>query len=217
MKTFIILTLFPEIFDGFLKASLVRRATKKQIIKINIVNLRFFGLGTRKQVDDRPYGGGPGMILKVDVLDNAIQNIKQKYPGAKTILLDPKGKIFSQQKAKQLAGNMQDLIIICGRYEGFDARIDKLVDEKISIGKFILNGGEVASMVIVETTARLLPNFLGKKEALENESFNENNLEHPQYTRPEIYQKMKVPKILLSGDRQKITNWQKNHMCPPQN
>ena len=217
MKTFIILTLFPEICDGFLHASLIKRATEKQIIKIDIVNLRSFGLGIHRQVDDRPYGGGPGMILKVDVLDSAIQSIKQKYPEAKIFLLDPKGKIFSQQKAKQLATDTRDLILICGRYEGFDARVDTLVDEKISIGKFILNGGEVASMAIVETTARLMPDFLGKKQALENESFNQNNLEHPQYTRPEIYKKMKVPKILLSGDRQKIVNWQKEHMCPPQN
>ncbi|MEK7062102.1 MAG: tRNA (guanosine(37)-N1)-methyltransferase TrmD [Patescibacteria group bacterium] len=211
MKKFIIVSLFPEIFEGFLNSSLIKRARQKKILNIEIVNLRQFGLGVHQQVDDCPYGGGPGMILKVDVLDKAIKSIKQKNPISKVILLDPKGKIFTQPKAKQLSTDPQNLVFVCGRYEGFDARTDQLVDEKISLGKFILGGGEIASMAILEATARLLPNFLGKNESLKNESFNENNLEYPQYTRPEIYKNMKVPAILLSGNHQKIIKWQEEH------
>ncbi|TSC93434.1 MAG: tRNA (guanine37-N1)-methyltransferase [Candidatus Berkelbacteria bacterium Licking1014_7] len=211
MKQFIILTLFPEIFASFLKTSLIQRAQKKDIINIELVNLRDFGIGKHKQVDDKPYGGGPGMIIKINVLEKAIEDIKFNNPNTYIILLDPKGKTFNQNQAKILSQKNKTIVLVCGRYEGFDSRIDNFIDEKISIGDFILSGGEVAAMAIIEATSRLLPNFLGSEKSLENETFSNLKKEYPQFTKPENYKGLKVPSVLLSGDHKKIKKWQENH------
>lgn len=195
-------------------SSLIKKAIDKKIIAIKLVNLRDFGLGKHKKVDDAPYGGGAGMVIRVDIIDKAIS--KLKFPAGEqnlklhSILLDPKGKIFDQTEAQRLAQLKKPILLICGRYEGFDARVDNLVDEKISLGRFILNGGEVAAMALIEATARLTPGFLGQPQSLKDETFSQGrNLKYPQYTRPAEYQGQKVPTELISGHHQKIDSWRK--------
>lgn len=203
-----IITLFPELFKSSFSSSIIKRAQDKKLILINYINLRDFGIGKHKQVDDKPFGGGIGMILKVDVLDKAIQFAK-KNTGCKTpciILLDARGKQLVQKKVRNLS-LCDHLIIVCGHYEGVDERVLKLVDEQISIGPYILTGGEIPAMVLVETVSRLLPGVISKKEAVMNESFTTNNLEYPQYTRPSLYKNMAVPKELLSGNHELIKRW----------
>ncbi len=209
-----VITLFPQMFDGPFSHSIVKRSIDKNLIEINFVDLRKFGIGKHKTVDDKPYGGGVGMILRADVLKSAIDaTIDPKISKQKQriILLDPRGKIFSQSKAQEFS-NLKHLILICGHYEGFDERIKKFIDEEISIGNFILTGGEIASMVIVDATARLINGVL-KKEAVQNESFSEERgaLEYPQYTRPEKIGKLCVPKVLLSGNHKEVESWKNNN------
>lgn len=228
-----ILTLFPEMFKGVFDHSIISRAVKNKIVKINLHNLRDWAKDNRKTVDDSPYGGGAGMVLKIDVLDRAISSFKRKTKKEKRkiILLTPQGKIFNQKKAKTLT-QYSNLLLICGHYEGFDERVRKLVDEEISIGSYVLTGGEIPAMVITDTVARLLPGVLGKNESSQEESFSMNGLfinnklqatsyklqailEYPQYTRPESYKPISknfkralaVPKILLSGNHAKIKDW----------
>lgn len=205
-----IFTLFPDMFGGPFSDSLMARAQEKGLAKINIHDLREFGEGERRTIDDRPYGGGVGMIMKVEPIERAINSVKTK--DSHVILLTPQGRRFNQKIAGELA-ERKHLVFICGRYEGFDQRIhDHLVDEEISIGDYVMMGGELPAMVIVETTVRLLPGVIAKKEATENESFSvdSNELEHPQYTRPENYKGHLVPKVLLSGDHKKIEAWKKS-------
>lgn len=216
-----ILTLFPEMFKGPFDESIIKRAQNKKLIEINIHNLRNWAEDNHKTVDDRPFGGGVGMILKVDVLDRAIQAIKnQKSKNSvtnknlKIILLDAGGKTFTQKKALQLS-KMDHLILISGHYEGVDYRVHKhIVDETISIGDYVLTGGELPAMVITDAIVRLIPKVLGKPDATALESFSslkiENLLEYPQYTRPENYKGWKVPKVLLSGNHKEIDKWRKN-------
>ncbi|MCX6811132.1 MAG: tRNA (guanosine(37)-N1)-methyltransferase TrmD, partial [Candidatus Berkelbacteria bacterium] len=199
-----IITLFPKMFKGPFSESLIFRAQKKGIVKIKIHNLRDWAKSKHNQVDDSPYGGGAGMVLKVDVIDRAVSAFKKK--GTKIILLTPQGKKFDQKKAKKLAKN-QHLILICGHYEGFDERIRKLVDEEISIGDYILTGGELPAMIIADAVVRLLPGVVGKNESLKHESFENNLLDYPVYTKPEIYKKWRVPEVLLSGNHKKIAEW----------
>jgi tRNA (guanine37-N1)-methyltransferase len=199
-----ILSLFPKMFAGPFDESLILRARKKGILNLKIYNLRDWALDKHKQVDDTPYGGGAGMVLKVDVMDRALNSLKKK--DTKIILLTPQGKKFKQKMAKKLAKE-KHLILICGHYEGFDERIRKLVDEEISIGDYILTGGELSAMVLTDAIVRLLPGVVGKNESVENESFENNLLDYPVYTKPEIYKKWRVPEILLSGDHQKIAEW----------
>ncbi|MBI2588211.1 tRNA (guanosine(37)-N1)-methyltransferase TrmD [Candidatus Berkelbacteria bacterium] len=218
-----IITLFPEAFKGFLKTSIIKRAQTKKKVKIDPVNLRDFGIGKHKQVDDRPYGGGAGMVMRVDVVDSAIKAVKTKILKLKskndklklkTILLTPQGKLFNQKIAKKLS-KYENIILICGHYEGFDERIRKLADEEISIGDYVLTGGEVPAMVVIDAITRLIPGVLGKDESSLEESFSSSSksyglrplLEYPHYTRPEEYKGKKVPKILLSGHHQKIKEW----------
>lgn len=204
---FSIITLFPEMFDSVFNYSILKRAQEKNIIRINFVNLRDFGLGKHKTVDDRPYGGGTGMILKVDVLYEAIQKTKAGVGRELVVLLDPKGEKFSQKKAEDFS-TVDHLILICGHYEGVDARIENFIDSQISVGDFVLSGGEIPSMIIVESVARLVTGVLSKGDATTFESFSEVNgkriLETPQYTRPESFINYKVPKTLLSGHEKKI-------------
>ncbi|MCH7641133.1 tRNA (guanosine(37)-N1)-methyltransferase TrmD [Patescibacteria group bacterium] len=209
-----ILTLFPEIFKGPFDTSMLKKAQDNSLVEINIHNLRKWSKDKHKTVDDRPYGGGKGMVIRVDVVDRALKDLKKSTINHQpsTILLTPQGKVFSQKKAQQLS-KLKHLILISGHYEGFDERIrEHLVDEEISIGDYILTGGEIPAMVIVDSVVRLLPGVLDK-EAVEHESFSsskiENLLDHPTYTRPENFKDWKVPEVLLSGNHADIEKWRK--------
>lgn len=197
-----IITLFPKLFESVFSESLIARAQKKKIAAINIHNLRDWAADKYKTVDDKPFGGGPGMVLKVDVLDRALLSLSAGHK----ILLTPQGKVFNQPLAQKLS-KQDHLILICGHYEGFDERIRDLVDEEISIGDYVLTGGEIPAMVIIDSVVRLLPGVVGKTASLQEESFSQNLLEYPQYTRPENYQGKKVPPVLLSGNHAEIKKW----------
>lgn len=200
-----ILTLFPKMFSGPFDASIIKRAWEKGIVTIEFVNLRDFGIGTHKIVDDRPYGGGHGMILRIDVLEEAISKTrKHAHPRSKVILLDPRGKTFNQKMAKKLS-RFTHLILVCGHYEGIDNRIQKFVDETISIGDFVVTGGEIPAMLITDAVVRLYKGTL-KRGVTKTESFSPY-LEYPQYTRPATYKNLSVPKVLLSGNHKKIDGW----------
>jgi len=214
---FSVITLFPEMFDSPFEHSIIKRALDKKIISIDLINLRDFGIGKHRIVDDRPYGGGAGMVLRADVVAKAIESIKLKTKKEKIILITPQGKVFSQKEAVKLS-KFDHLIFVLGHYEGFDERIRKMIDYEISIGDYILTGGELPAMVILDSVTRLLPKVLGKKESSEVESFKsfkkDNKevklLEYPQYTRPEKFGRMKVPGVLLSGNHKKILEWREN-------
>jgi tRNA (guanine37-N1)-methyltransferase len=202
-----ILTIFPHIFDSYINESILKRAQQNKLIKINIHNFRDFAKDKHHTVDDKPYGGGPGMLLKVEPLYKCLKSIKRKKK-SKVILLTPKGKTFNQNMAKKFA-ELDQIILISGRYEGFDERIRKYVDEQISIGDYVLTGGELPAMSIIDATARLLPGVLGDDNSSKDESFskNLNFIEYPHYTRPENFKGIKVPKVLLSGNHKKIAAW----------
>ena len=210
MIQFDIITIFPHIFDSYFSESIIKRAQQKDLIKINIHNLRDYTADKHRAVDDKPYGGGPGMVLMVKPITKALQELKKlKKKKSKVIMLTPAGKQFDQKMAKKLS-KYDQLILLCGRYEGFDARIDKLVDEKISIGDYVLAGGELPAMVVTEAVARNVPEVVGHKHALDEETFSPDldYIEYPQYTRPEDFEGQKVPKILLSGNHAEIAKWQ---------
>lgn len=201
-----ILTLFPKIFDSVFSQSIIKKAQQKKIVELNIINIRDFALDLHKTVDDKPYGGGKGMILKVDIIMNALESIK---PKPFSILLSASGKQFHQKTAKKFAKKKQ-LALICGHYEGVDVRVENYVDEVISIGDFVLTGGEIAAMAIVDSVTRLKPGVI-HPESLKFESFNLNSqLEFPQYTRPESFRGLKVPRTLISGNHRKIEKWRKS-------
>lgn len=200
---FSIITLFPEMFSGVLNTSILKRAQEAGKLSFELVNLRDFGIGKHKTVDDKPYGGGVGMLLKVDVMHQAIQKVKSENPTSYIILTDPKGIPFSQKVAENLS-KKKHITILSGHYEGHDARIEAYVDQIISMGDFVLTGGEIPAMAIVDSVSRLIPGVLGKDASSHNESFSDENgsriLEHDQYTRPEVYDGVGVPKELLSGN-----------------
>jgi tRNA (guanine37-N1)-methyltransferase len=204
-----IITLFPEMFQGVLGSSMLWKASDRGIVQYEFINLRDFGLGPRKQVDDTPYGGGDGMLLKPEPLVAAIEQAKQKDPEAQVILPTPRGKTYKQSDAKQLAGEDKGLIIICPRYEGYDERITKWVDQQYSIGHYVLTGGELPAMIIIDSIVRLLPGVLGGETSTEIESYQEDdeNIEFPQYTRPAEFQGMTVPEVLLNGHHAEILKW----------
>ncbi|KKU88015.1 MAG: tRNA (guanine-N(1)-)-methyltransferase [Candidatus Gottesmanbacteria bacterium GW2011_GWA2_47_9] len=218
-----ILTLFPEMFSGPFTYSIVKRAQEKGTVTIDLVNIRDFATDNYKSVDDHPYGGGAGMILRVDVVDRALKETKLKIKNSKlkikTILLDPQGTQYTQNKAATLS-TLDHLILVCGHYEGVDERIRQLVDEELSVGDYITTGGEIPAMIVVDTVVRLLPGVLKHPEAIQLESFSSSLnsklsalnslLEYPQYTRPEIYNGVRVPDVLLSGDHKKIDDWREN-------
>lgn len=197
-------------FQGLFEHSIIKKAQEKGLVKINFVNLRGFGIGKHKTVDDRPYGGGAGMVLRVDVLEKAINSVKKGVRDEKVLLLDPRGKTYQQETAENLS-KLSHVIIVCGHYEGFDERVRDYIDQEISIGDYILTGGEIPAAAIVDSIIRLVPCVLKKEEASEIESFskidNKRMLEFPQYTRPSTYKGKSVPEILLSGDQEKIRKY----------
>jgi len=215
---FNIITIFPEIFDSYFSESLIKRAFNKGLIKIGVHNLRKWTRDKHKTVDDRPFGGGLGMVLKVEPIYKAVKELKKKNKGKnKVILFSPRGKKFTQKMAYQFS-KLDNLIMICGRYEGVDERVEKYVaDESISIGDYDLMGGELPAMIVVEAVARLIPGVLGKPQLLkERITKGKGFIEYPQYTRPEIFlpdkkKKWQVPKVLLSGHHKKIQDWHKKY------
>jgi len=202
-----ILTLFPEMFEGPFDHSIVKRAREVGKVEIKIHNLRDWAVDKHNTVDDRPYGGGAGMVLRVDVVDDALSDLKKK--NTKIILLSPQGKVFSQKKAREFS-RLKHIILVAGHYEGFDQRVrEHLVDEEISIGEYVLTGGELPAMIITDTIVRLIPGVLSE-DATKNESFTkENTLDYPQYTRPEKYKGWSVPPTLLLGNHKEIEEWRK--------
>lgn len=184
------------------------KAQKEKLVKFEIIDLRNFGLGPRKQVDDTPYGGGAGMVLKPEPVFAAINSVKKKLPKAKVILMTPRGEKFTQISAKRIS-KLDEVIILCGHYEGFDERITKLVNIEISVGDYILTGGELPAMTVIDSIVRLVPGVLGDKQSAHDESFSQGLLEYPQYTRPDEFEGMKVPEVLLGGNHNKIMVWRK--------
>lgn len=212
MKKIAVITLFPEMFDGVLNSSMLWKAQKDNLIQFELINLRDYGLGPRKQVDDTPYGGGDGMLLMPEPLFEAINEAKKNMPNAKVILMTPRGKSFKQKLAKEIADSNDDYIFVCGRYEGFDERVFEVADGAISIGDYVLTGGELPAMVIIDSITRLIPGVLGGENSALIESFSDGEtLEFPQYTRPSEYKGLKVPEVLLSGNHGEIAKWRKEH------
>lgn len=204
-----IITLFPEMFDKVLGSSMLWKAQDRGIVRYTIVDLRQFGLGSRKTVDDTPYGGGDGMLLKPEPLVAAIEAAKETAPTARVFLPTPRGYEYKQSDAKRIASSENDLIVVCPRYEGYDERVTRWVDEQFCIGNYILTGGELPAMILVDSVVRLLPGVLGGEHSVEVESFqlDDANIEFPQYTRPEDFRGMKVPEVLLNGHHGEIQAW----------
>ncbi len=202
---FDVLTLFPEMFET-LNQSILGKAQEKNLIDINLINIRDFSKDKHKKVDDTPYGGGAGMVMRADIVYDAYQSVKT--PKTKLIYLTPQGKTLNQKKVEELSKE-EHLVLLCGHYEGIDQRvIDKIVDEEISIGDYVLTGGEIPAMVLIDSVSRYIEGVI-KNDSTKEESFSQGLLEYPQYTRPEIFQGEKVPEILLSGHHQKIDKWRK--------
>lgn len=212
MKKIQVITLFPEMFDGVLNNSMMWKAQDKGVVEFSVVNLRDFGLGPRKQVDDTPYGGGDGMLLKPEPLFAAVEAARKNDPSAKVFLMTPRGQRWKQALAQKWADDEAGMIFICGRYEGYDERITTLVDEQVSVGDYVLTGGELPAMTIIDSVVRLIPGVLGGETSAEIESFSDGEtLEFPQYTRPEEFRGMKVPEVLLSGNHAAIAKWRSDH------
>jgi tRNA (guanine37-N1)-methyltransferase len=205
----IIITLFPKMFEGVLNSSMLLKAQKIKVVQFEIIDLRQFGLGPRHDVDDSPYGGGPGMLLMLEPMVKAIRSAQKLNPKSKVILFTPKGKTIKQNIAQDWADLKQDLILLCPHYEGYDERILDWVDASYSIGNYILTGGELPAMVFIDSIVRLLPGVLGGENSVQDESFqiSETTLEYPQYTRPASFEGRTVPEVLLSGNHQKINDW----------
>ena len=207
-----IISIFPELFENILNISMMQKAQDVSAVSFELINLRDFGIGPRKQVDDTPYGGGDGMLLMIEPLTKAVEFAKKRDNTAKVLLMTPRGKTWVQATAKKFAERQEGLIIICARYEGYDERIIDLVDNQVSIGDYVLTGGELPAMVVIDSIVRLLPNVLGGETSAEIESFSDGKtLEYPQYTRPEDYLGKKVPSVLLSGNHAKIEEWRKTN------
>lgn len=206
---FDILTLFPAMFEGPLTESILKRACESGLIEVALHNIRDWALDKHATADDSPYGGGAGMVMKVEPLAGAIESVKEKHPGSKVILTSPGGRTLSHEVAQELSRE-EGLIIICGRYEGVDERVKKLfVDEEISLGDFVMTGGEIAAMAIVDSVARLVPGVLGSDDSALYDSFADGLLEYPQYTRPPEFRGEKVPDVLLSGNHAVIAKWRR--------
>lgn len=209
-----VITLFPEMFGGVLNSSMLWKAQEKKLVEYGLIDLREFGIGPRKQVDDVPYGGGDGMVLRPEPLFAAVEFAKKKDPDAQVLLMTPRGDLFEQETARELAATEAGLIILCGRYEGYDERITTIVDKQVSIGEFVLTGGELPAMIVIDAVTRLIPGVLGGETSALKESFSQAGVaEHPHYTRPEEFRGLKVPEVLLSGNHALIDDWrQKNQI-----
>ncbi|MBR5647418.1 tRNA (guanosine(37)-N1)-methyltransferase TrmD [Candidatus Saccharibacteria bacterium] len=211
MIKFTIITLFQEALEPYLKTSMMWKAVDKGLAKFDFVNLRDFGLGPHKSVDDTPYGGGDGMLLRCEPVFAAVESVKAKDPEAKVILPTPVGEIWNQEKARSLAKDAH-YIILCPHYEGYDERILSIVDYKVSLGKYVLTGGELPALIIIDSVVRLIPGVLGGETSALVESFSDgDNLEYPQYTKPYDFRGMTVPDILLSGNHGEIAKWREEH------
>jgi tRNA (guanine37-N1)-methyltransferase len=210
-----ILTIFPEMFKGPLTESLIGKATEKEILNINVINIRYFSKDKHKKVDDKPFGGGGGMVMKPEPLYDAIESVgvkknsttyKNSYTRPCVIYMSPQGRILNNSVVKNLA-KFKHLVIICGHYEGVDERIMNYVDKEISIGDYILTGGEIPAMVLVDSVARMLPGVIKEKSSVKNDSFYSGLLDYPHYTRPAVFKNHKIPEVLLSGNHKKISEW----------
>lgn len=208
-----VITLFPDMFAGVLGTSMLWKASDRGIVEYQTIDLRQFGLGPRQQVDDTPYGGGDGMLLMVEPLLKAVEYAQQQDMGARVFLPTPRGKPYKQSDAKRLAAANEGIIVICPRYEGYDERINDWVDEQYCIGNYVLTGGELPAMILIDSVVRLLPGVLGGETSTEIESFQDDDvsIEFPQYTRPEDFQGRKVPDVLLSGHHADIAKWRASH------
>lgn len=210
MRKFQVITLFPEMFSGVFGCSMMWKAQKDNIVELSTIDLRQFGLGPRHQVDDTPYGGGDGMLLMVEPLWNAVLSAKKNDPTAKVVIMTPRGQRWHQALAQEYSEQDYGYIFICGRYEGYDERIMELVDLELSVGDYVLTGGELPAMTIIDSIVRLIPGVLGGENSAQIESFSDGEtLEFPQYTRPEEFNGLKVPEVLLSGHHGKIAEWRK--------
>lgn len=208
MRKFQVITLFPDMFKGVFENSMMWKAQKDDIVELSTVHLRDYGLGSRNKVDDTPYGGGDGMLLMIEPLWKAVEAAKANDPTAKVLLMTPRGDRWQQAMAQQYADSGNGYIFICGRYEGYDERILELVDGEVSVGDYVLTGGELPAMTIIDSVVRLIPGVLGGEESAAIESFSDGEtLEYPQYTRPEDFNGLKVPDILLSGHHAEIARW----------
>jgi len=212
MKKIQVVTLFPEMFEGVFNSSMMWKAQNQDAVQFELLNLREYGIGPRQQVDDTPYGGGDGMLLKPEPLFAAVEAAKANDPTAKVLLMTPRGQRWKQSLAQEYADADHGYIFICGRYEGYDERIVSLVDEQVSVGDYVLTGGELPSMTIIDSIVRLLPGVLGGETSAEIESFSDGEtLEFPQYTKPADFRGMAVPPVLLSGHHAEIAKWRAEH------
>ena len=211
MKKFQVITLFPSMFTGVFENSMMWKAQKDSIVELSTIDLREFGLGPRRSVDDTPYGGGDGMLLMIEPLWNAVMKAKENDPTAKVLLMTPRGDRWKQALAQTYSESDYGYIFICGRYEGVDERIMELVDQSVSVGDYVLTGGELPAMTIIDSIVRLIPGVLGGETSAAIESFSDGEtLEFPQYTRPEEFNGMKVPDVLLSGHHAAIAKWRES-------
>lgn len=212
MKKIQVVTLFPEMFEGVLNSSMMWKAQDKNAVSFELIDLREFGIGPRKQVDDTPYGGGDGMLLKPEPLFAAVEAAKANDPTAKVLLMTPRGQRWKQAVAQEYADADHGYIFICGRYEGYDERIVSLVDQQLSVGDYVLTGGELPAMTIIDSIVRLIPGVLGGEASADIESFSDGEtLEFPQYTKPSVFRDMEVPAVLLSGNHAAIDAWRAEH------
>ena len=203
-----VLTLFPGMIAAPLEESLLGKAREKGLVRVQVTDIREFASGKHRVTDDVPYGGGAGMVMKPEPLVAAIEAARQRLPGAHVVLMSPQGRKFDQQLAQELV-KREKLIFVCGRYEGVDERVLSFIDEEISLGDFVLSGGEFAALAVIDAVARLVPGVMGNSESVQVESFNEGLLESPHYTRPPVFRGLSVPEVLLSGDHAKIAQWRK--------
>lgn len=204
-----VITLFPEIVEVYVRSGVLGKAIEKGIIEVQVYNLRDFCTDKHKQVDDYPYGGGPGMVIKPEPVFRAVDFLRSDGRNRRIILLSPSGRVFNQDQAKRLVSECQCITLLAGRYEGFDQRVMDIVDEELSIGDYVLTGGELPALVIIDATARLLPGVLGDEASREEESFADGLLEYPHWTRPREFRGKSVPEVLLSGNHEEIRRWRK--------
>jgi tRNA (guanine37-N1)-methyltransferase len=209
-KKFSIVTIFPEMINAYLGCSILKRAIEKKIIAVDVHNLRDYATDRHRTVDDYSYGGGPGMVMKPEPFFSIIETLWPARSARRVVLLSPHGRVFSQDIAHELAGDGREPVFLCGRYEAIDERVkENLVDDEISIGDYVLTGGELPALVIIDAVSRLLPEVLGDSRSAEDESFSRGLLDYPHYTRPEVFRGMEAPKVLLSGNHEEIRKWRK--------